>query len=167
MKDEREFFCQSVQACKQSMYTLAYGILKHEEDAADVLQDAILKAYCNLDTLRDKRKFRSWMLSIVHNTAVEFLKKQRPTVDIDEQWGMTAEEGPLDAASRMTVWEAVQKLKLPYRTIVILFYYQDCSVRQIAEITESSEPAVRQQLSRARKMLAQILNREDFDDERI
>ena len=162
MKDEKEYFCECIRECEKGMYTLAFGILKNEEDAADVLQDAILKAYCNLDALRDRKKFRSWMLSIVHNTAIEFLKKQRPTVDIEEQWELAEPEAAVDTAARLTLWEAVEKLKLPYRTVIILFYYQDCSVRQISAITETSESAVRQQLTRGRKLLAQLLNREDF-----
>ncbi len=162
MRDEREYFCDCVRQCEKGMYALAYGILKNEEDAADIMQESIMKAYCNLDTLRDKKKFKPWMMSIVHNTAIEFVKKQKPTVDIETQWDLAEEESTIDAEAKLTVWEAVQKLKLPYRTIVVLFYYENCSVRQIADITSASEPAVRQQLLRARKMLTKLLNKEDF-----
>lgn len=162
MRGEKAYFCDCIRECEKGMYALAFGILKNEEDAADVMQEAILKAYCNLDTLRNKERFRPWIMSIVHNTAIEFLRKQRPTVDIDEQWNLSEPEPDLDTASKLTIWEAVQKLKLPYRTLVILFYYQSCSTRQISEITSTPEPTVRQQLFRARKMLAKLLNKEDF-----
>ena len=74
MRDEKEFFCECIRQHEKSMYALAFSILKNENDAADIMQEAILKAYCNMDNLRDKRKFKSWILSIVHNTAIEFLR---------------------------------------------------------------------------------------------
>ena len=144
------------------MYTLAMGILKNEADAADAMQDAILKAYCNLDQLKDRSRFRPWILSIVHNTAIEYIRKQKNIVDIESQEDLAAPEPGVDTATRLTVWDGVQRLKLPYRTVIILFYYENYSVRQIAEVTHTSVIAIKQQLSRGRKMLAQLLNKEDF-----
>lgn len=163
MADQREFFCDCVRQYEKNMYLLAFGIVKNEDDAADVLQEAILKAYRSMEDLRDRRKVKSWLLSIVHNTAVELLRKRRDTVDLDEQWDMSEPEPSIDAETRLTVWEAVQKLKTPYRTVVVLFYYDELPVRRIAEITSTSPVAVRKQLFRARKMLAELLRREDFD----
>ena len=162
MRDEKEFFCECIRQHEKSMYALAFSILKNENDAADIMQEAILKAYCNMDNLRDKKKFKSWILSIVHNTAIEFLRKHRETVDIEDQWGISAPEPPIDMAAKLTVWEAVQKLKPPYRTVVVLFYYDNLSIQKISDITSTSAVTVRQQLSRARKMLAKLLSKEDF-----
>lgn len=144
------------------MYTLAMGILKNEADAADAMQDAILKAYCNLDQLKDRSRFRLWILSIVHNTAIEYIRKQKNMVDLESQEDLAAPEPGVDTATRLTVWDGIQRLKLPYRTVIILFYYENYSVRQIAEVTHTSVIAIKQQLSRGRKMLAQLLNKEDF-----
>lgn len=144
------------------MYTLAMGILKNEADAADAMQDAILKAYCNLDQLKDRNRFRPWILSIVHNTAIEYIRKQKNMVDLESQEDLAAPEPGVDTATRLTVWDGIQRLKLPYRTVIILFYYENYSVRQIAEVTHTSVIAIKQQLSRGRKMLAQLLNKEDF-----
>ena len=159
---EKEYFSQCVRQCEGSMYTLAMGILKNEADAADAMQDAILKAYCNLDQLKDRSRFRPWILSIVHNTAIEYIRKQKNIVDLESQEELAAPEPAVDTATRLTVWEGVQRLKLPYRTVIILFYYENYSVRQIAEVTHTSVIAIKQQLSRGRKMLAQLLNKEDF-----
>ena len=86
------------------------------------------------------------------------------TVRLEEETAeYPAEEGPLDRASKMTLWQAVEKLELPYRTVVVLFYYDGCSVKEIASVTASTAAAVRQQLARARKMLAAMLDRKDFE----
>ena len=162
MRDEKEFFCECIRQQEKSMYALAFSILKNENDAADIMQEAILKAYCNMDNLRDKKKFKSWILSIVHNTAIDFLRKHRETVNIEDQWGISTPQPPIDMAAKLTVWEAVQKLKLPYQTVVILFYYDNLPIQKISEITSTPAVTVRQQLFRARKMLAKLLNKEDF-----
>lgn len=162
MLDEKEYFCQGIRQCESGMYTLALGILRNEADAADVMQDAIMKAYCNLEHLKDRNKFRPWILSIVHNTAIEYIRKRRDTMDVDELYDLSASSSSVDTETQISVWDAIQKLKLPYRTVIILFYYEDYSVRQIAEITHTSAITIKQQLSRGRKMLAQLLRKEDF-----
>lgn len=162
MQDERDFFIESIHQCESGMYTLAFEILRNEDDAADVIQESILKAYCSLDVLRDKKRFRPWMMSIIHNTAIEFLRKNRNLVDWEAQEEPAAPEVGVDRDTKLTVREAVQRLRLPYRLVIILFYYQSYSVKQISTITSTPAAAVRQQLSRGRKMLASMLCREDF-----
>ena len=161
MQDGKEVFCQLIKENEKDMYYLALSILRNEPDASDVIQDAILKAYCNMENLRNKKHFKSWIMSIVHNTAIEYIRKQKDTVDIDD-CDEPYNDGGTDTDTKMALWDAVGKLKLPYRTIVILFYYQGMSVRQISDITKSSAPTVRKQLSRAREMLAGLLDKEDF-----
>ena len=159
---DKEYFCECIRQCENSMYKLAMGILKNEPDAEDAMQDAILKAYSNLDQLNDRSKFRPWILSIVHNCSIECIRKRKNVVDIEEEQWIAAPEPSVDTAARISIWEAVQKLKIPYRTVIILFYYEDCSIIQIAEITKTNVNSIKTQLSRGRKMLAQLLNKEDF-----
>ena len=122
---DKAYFSQQIRTHEGSIYGLAYSILKNEHDAADAMQDAILKAYSNLHTLKDKSKFKSWMLTIVHNTAIEHLRRLRPAVDIDAQYDLAAPPPAVDPETRQTVREAVQQLKLPYREIVQLYYYEN------------------------------------------
>lgn len=161
--NEKVFFSEQIRIHEQSIYRLALSILKNEHDAADAMQDAILKAYSNLHTLQDKKKFKAWIMTIVHNTAIEHLRRQRSTVDIDTQYDLPTPPPPVDPETKQTVWSAVQRLKLSYREVILLFYYENYSIRQIADMTGQSGPTIRQQLYRARKQLASILNKEDFD----
>ena len=156
----KQEFGRHIHDCEKTMYALAYGIVKNPEDAADVVQDAILKAYTSLDSLRNPIVFKPWIMRIVHNTAIGFLRSRRETEDLEQQYDLSAPE--VDRETKMTVWEAVNGMKLPYRLVLILFYYEGCSVSQIASMTATPEPAVRQQLSRGRRILAKLLNKEDF-----
>lgn len=159
---DKEYFCECIRQCENGMYKLAMGILKNETDAEDAMQDAILKAYCNLDQLKDRKKFRSWFFSIVHNCAIECVRKQKNIIDIEEEPFLVAPESPVDISTKLTLWEAVQKLKAPYSTVIILFYYEDYSILQISSITNTHVNTVKKQLSRARAMLAKLLHKEDF-----
>ena len=158
----KQEFSRCIHDHEKAMYALAYGIVKNQEDAADVVQDAIVKAYTSLDSLRDPKLFKPWILRIVHNTAMSFLRGRRDTEDLEEQYDLAAPDPGVDQETRLTVWEAVNQLKMPYRLVLVLYYYDGCSVGHIAAITATPVAAVRQQLSRGRRLLAGLLNREDF-----
>ncbi len=158
----KEQFCQYIREYEKSMYILAKGIVKNDADVADVIQESILKAYTNYDALKDKDKFKSWILRIVHNTAIDFIKKQREVLDSETIDQVAVAEATIDKETKLTVWEAVQKLTFPYQTVIILYYYDGYSAERISQITSTSVVNVRQQLSRGRKMLAKLLNKEDF-----
>ena len=159
---EKEQFCHYVKECEKSMYILAKGIVKNDTDVADVMQEAILKAYTNYESLNNKEKFKPWMMRIVHNAAMDFIKRQREIVDSDSAEQIALVEPQLDKETKITVWEAVQKLNFPYQTVIVLYYYNGYSTEQISEITSTSVVNVRKQLSRGRQMLANLLNEEDF-----
>ena len=120
-----------------------------------------MKAYCNYNGLKNPQKFKQWILRIVHNTAIDYIQKRFDVIDVEIQ-EQTNEFSTIDKESKMVIWDAVQKIKLPYRTVLILFYYEGYSIFQISEIMSTSVVNVKQQLSRGRKMLAKVLNKEDF-----
>lgn len=162
MQTNREFFCDAIRMYEKDLYAVAFSILKNEQDTADVLQDSILKAYSKLDTLRDREQVKPWILRIVHHTSVSFLRSRAREQLFAESEEPMCDDFTPHTDTELTVWDYVQQLKCPYRSAIILFYYRNYSVRDIARITAVSEAAVRQQLARGRKMLAAMMNKEDF-----
>ena len=79
MTDEQ--FIRAYEMYKNTVYAVIYHYVQNDADAADVIQDSILKAYTNLSQLRNRERFRSWMLSIVHNTAIQYIRKRRGSCD--------------------------------------------------------------------------------------
>ncbi len=161
---DKDKFCELIGATQNAMYALAYSIVKNEEDACDVVGEAILRAYSRLDQLWNPHAFRTWILRIVHNTAVDLVRKQSSLVDVEdiEVYADRPEEESVDTASRLLLREAVERLKQPYRTVVVLFYYEGLPTSKIAQITGVSAVTVRKQLFRARKQLKDCLKQEDF-----
>ena len=159
---DKDAFCEHIQLCEKSMYSLAFSIVRNDSDAGEIISESIYRAYKNLDTLKNENSFKPWILRIVHNTAVEMIRKNSKTIPMEETPAASDDSPENDIITRLTVHEAVNNLKQPYRTVVVLFYYENLSVSKIAQITSTSIVNVKKQLSRARKMLREIL-KEDFN----
>ena len=144
------------------MYYLAYSIVKNKDDASDVINESILKAYEKLDKLKNEEVFKSWILRIVHNTAIELIRKNKDVINIEEVNNTLEVKESSDVETKLTLRDAINKLKNPYREVIILFYYEDFSTEKISKITNSNIITVRKQLSRARKQLKAILKEENI-----
>ncbi len=159
---DKEDFCKQVHLCEKAMYSLAFSLVKNDADAAEVISESLFRAYKNRDTLKNEKAFKPWILRIVHNTAVEMIRKNSKIIPIEEFEDTAGESHENEVTTKLTLKKAVEALKQPYRTVVVLFYYEDLSVSKIAQITDSNTVCVKQQLSRARKMLKEALKGE-FD----
>ncbi len=157
-----EEFCEKVRQYEDTMYALAFSILRNDDDASDAISESIMKAYCNVSQLKNNRAFKPWLLKIVNNTCLEMLRNNHATVRIDEQYDVEDDSATPDISTRLVLRDAVEQLAQPYRTVVVLFYYENLSIVEIATITGGSVIAVKKQLSRARTMLRESLNKEDF-----
>lgn len=155
---DKDEFCKYIRQYENAMYSLAFSIVRNEADAAEVLSEAVYRAYKNLASLKNPKAFKTWILRIVHNTAIELIRKNSKTFLTEEVPQASVDES---FETSLDLRKAVESLKQPYRTVVILFYYENFSVSEIAQITGSNPVAVKQQLSRARKMLKEFL-KEDF-----
>ena len=155
MLNLKKWFCDNIKNLENGMYRLSYSILKNEEDAKDAVQEAIYNAYKKLETLKDKRKFKSWIYKIVTNTSFEILRNKKNYIDI-EQENIAAEK--IDIDTNLTLWKAVQGLEQPYRTTITLFYYEDMSIKEISEITGSKVDAIKKQLSRGRDKIKEVID---------
>lgn len=156
MQDEKEWFGDSIRECERCMYLLAFDILQNNEDVQDAIQDAILKAYSSLDQLKDRRKLKAWLMKILLNVSYDIARKRKITVNIED-----IEDGVVTSKSDQTdsilLRDLVMRLKPPYRTVVILFYYQDFSIKEISDITGSNLSTVKKQLQRAREQLKEMI----------
>lgn len=161
---EKEKFCESIKKHEKAMYRVAYCVVKNDADCAEVISESIYRAYNNLSSLKNYTVFKSWILKIVHNTAVEYVRKNAKYVGVDELNDIQEPSKSEDLETKIALRQAVESLNQPYRTVVVLFYYENLSTNEIAQITESSIVTVRKQLQRARTMLKELL-KEDFKNE--
>lgn len=136
-----------------AMYRLAYGILRTKEDAEDAVGEAVMKAYTHMDALKEAKKSRQWLMQIVANEAKTIYVRRKKTEYVEdiELWGVSCEDGTND------LWEIVLKLDDKYRCVIILFYYDQWSIKEIGKILHISEGTVKSRLSRAKQKLKQMV----------
>ncbi|MFA6511970.1 MAG: RNA polymerase sigma factor [Patescibacteria group bacterium] len=141
----------------------AISIVKSGDEAHDVVQEAFIKAYMNLKSFDTKRKFSSWIYRIVHNEAMNHIRREsrRPwiSLDADTVLPLPASEKPDPLEEQMTAEEkqemqdAIHSLPVKYREVVELRYLQEFSYEEIADILTIPQATVGVRLSRAKSLL--------------
>jgi RNA polymerase sigma-70 factor, ECF subfamily len=148
-------------------YTLARWLTRNEDDAADVAQEAYLRAFRFFDDLRGDN-CRAWLLTIVRNTCYSWLRRNRPhelVADGDEAV-YAVEDGAPSPEARLVreadaerLHRSIERLRPEYREVLLLREYEGLSYKEIAEVAGISLGTVMSRLSRARKRLYEALTR--------
>jgi len=163
---DQEAFARLVEAYQVPVYNLAYRMLGVAAEAEDATQETFLRVYTRLKTYDPSRKLSSWILSIASHYCVDRLRRRRGTVSMEEteSWRWMADEAlaPEDKALQRerdrSIREVLAALPEPYRLVIILRYWYNLSYEEIAEITDSTESAVKSRLHRARQAVLEGLN---------
>ena len=144
---DKEAFILLMDHHRQMLYNTALLVLHREDDALDAIQDTILACWENLPNLQKDRYFKTWLVRILLNKCADIQRGQSHYAFVEEL-PESAEEPDWD--TRVDVRRAMAKLGGQDQLILSLFYYDDFSVRQIAEALSLSEGAVRTRLTRSR-----------------
>lgn len=145
---------------RADLFRYAFWLSKDAALAEDVVQDAMLRAWRSLDSLRDDQAAKPWLLTIVRRENARFFERKRlETVDIDELVGApTMQLASEDETDSHDLREAIAKLDDDYREPLVLQVVMGYSTKEIADVMGLSNGAVLTRLHRARKRLI-----EDFD----
>lgn len=152
------WFCRSVQNAKESMFRLAWAILRNEADCEDAAQSAILKAYEHLPRLKDRDNFIPWLLRILQRECFNILKKRKGSLPLEED-----QEPPVEDTHRdMDIVPLFSSLSPGERAAIVLYYYEDMSIRDIARLMDVREGTVKSWLSRGRSHLKVMMERKEL-----
>lgn len=149
-------FTALVMEHQAALYRTARSLLSNPQDVEDAVQQAICAVFAHREQLREPEKFKAWLLRILVNTCYEQLRRQRRTVELSAVEDTLTAPGQ-DPTESISLWQAVLALPEPMRCVVTLFYYEDCTVAQTAQILNLSQGAVKTRLSRARDQLRKLL----------
>ena len=158
----RETFISYVEREQEALRGFLLALCCGRKDEADDLaQDALVKAYLSCAGYQDKGKFRSWLFKIAYNTFLNHKASQQTHPQPLPLW--RGEEVPVAGEGRdyQDLYLALGSLPPKERSALTLFYLNGYSIKEIASITETSEDAVKKQLSRGRERLREILKIEN------
>ena len=175
--DTKAFYAL-VQRYQKKLFSVAFGMVHHPDDAMDVVQEAFLKAYRYLPKFQGNSSFYTWLYRIVVNLCIDFLRKEGRyrSVDYDDALeiteskatmelpgpGLPCEGNPMESLKNKElgeqIWSAIQCLSPNHRAVITLREIEQMSYEDIAATLECSKGTVMSRLHHARAKLREILN---------
>lgn len=149
---------ETVRRYGSMVYRIALSQTKNKEDAEDVFQEAFLSLIRSNPSLESEEHRKAWLIRVTLNCCKKHFRFMKVTVPLTED--IPCEFTPEEE----DVYGAVLSLPQKYKTVIHLFYYEDLPVKEIGEILDIKESAVKTRLFRARQMLQPKL-REMFEQD--
>ena len=156
---DNSLFEKLVLDCSDTLYRVSMAMLKNEADAQDAVHDAILTAYEKQNTLKNEEFFATWLTRILINRCKRELKNRSRAADVGDSFpDIESRDNPY---LRVETGEAVSALPEKIRGVVILYYVEGFSVKDIKRILKIPEGTVKSRLSKGRELLRHSLNEEE------
>ncbi|MEO0794424.1 MAG: sigma-70 family RNA polymerase sigma factor [Verrucomicrobiota bacterium] len=170
---EMAAFDQLVSKYRERLYSVVYNLTSNREDANDLTQEAFIRAFRSIRNFKGKSSFFTWLYRIAVNTTITHLKRNRKRrffsfEQIDEEGPSSTKLETLASRAKTEkptymrelqekLNDALQKLSVKHRTVVVLYEIEGLSHQEIAEITKTSEGTVRSRLHYAKHQLRETL----------
>jgi len=148
--DDNAFY-ELIQMRKELLYRTAFAYVKNQEDALDIVSETVYKAYRSIKKLKEPAFFNTWLTRILINCSLDVMKKQSKVVPLEETAVIPVQTE--DATEALDLHSAIDLLEPKSRTVVILKYFHDLTISQIAEVMECPQGTIKTYLHRALKNL--------------
>jgi RNA polymerase sigma-70 factor, ECF subfamily len=148
----------------EQLYRTAYLYVGNREDALDIVQETAYKGLLAVGQLRDERFFLTWLTRIMIHCAYDVLKKKKKEISVDQLIELSsAKEEKRDVS--LDLVNAIDRLSEHYRNAVILFYYQDLPISEVAKVMNIPENTVKTYLFRGKNELKKLLGGISYNGE--
>ena len=138
------------------LYKVAYCYVLNKCDAEDIVQDTFVKFYRAHKTFQSSDSLKYYLIRMTINQSIDYIRRNKKIVSANQE---DIESLPDEASTKSEkIWECVCSLKEKYKTVIILYYYDTYSIKEIASILKISESSVKMRLSRARSLLKEKIN---------
>lgn len=154
---EREEFYNFLLQNQEKFYRLAYSYVKTPEAALDIVQEATANALANLQKLKEPSYQTTWFYRIIVNTALQYLRKNSKCIYTDTMPETAGEPHSLYTEDKMDLYHAVMSLDFKYRSIILLRYFEDLKLTEVAQILKIPESTVKTRIRTALSSLKKYL----------
>ncbi|WP_102029511.1 RNA polymerase sigma factor SigW [Salirhabdus sp. Marseille-P4669] len=171
-KGDQAAFEEVVSFYQNKVYQICYRMLGNSHEAEDIAQEAFIRAYTNIHSFDDKRKFSTWIYRIATNLSIDRIRKKKPDYFLDAEvqgteglnmYSQLSADQPLPEEEVETlelqsyIQKQIQSLPEKYRSIITLRYVDDLSLQEISEILDMPIGTVKTRIHRGREALRKKL----------
>ncbi|GAA0711065.1 sigma-70 family RNA polymerase sigma factor [Paraclostridium ghonii] len=130
---------------QESFYKVAYSYVKNQDDALDIVHDSICKALSKLDSLKDEKSIKSWFYKILVNSSIDYIRKNNKYVNLSEE-ALDSKYNSNDIYTDIDLERALEKLPEEYRIIIVLRYFEDMKIDEIANVLSQNTNTIKTKL---------------------
>lgn len=164
IKGNEEALIELMKLNKVSLYKIAYSYVKDEDKALEILQEATYKGLLGIGKLKNPEFFKTWITRIVINTAINITRKDSKITYLSDDSPLIYKEVALPIDEKIDLYNAIDKLRDKYKTVIILKYFDGMSIEEIAYVMDIPENTVKSHLRRAKEALSKSLREGYLDD---
>ncbi len=149
---EKELFFQRLSGEQRKLYAIAYSYLRSENDALEAVQEASCRSWMKRKKLKDTQAFAPWLIRITINCCMDELRRKQKVFPV-ARMNEDAAAQEMKNNDRLDLERAMQRMKPKYRHVVMLKYYQDITVPEIAKVLQKPEGTIKTWLREGLKQL--------------
>lgn len=156
----QEKLIEYIKENQEKLYRIAYTYTKNQEKALDVVQEAITKSLENINKLRHEEYVKTWFYRILLNEAIKASKNDKTFVDYDsveKELHINSHENEL--VEKIDVYETIQKLNEKLKTVIILRFFENLKIEEIAYITKTNSNTVKSRLYKGMEEIKKEIER--------
>ncbi len=158
MQDVKEVLIDYVKDNQEKLYRIAFSYSKNEESALDIVQDAITRALKNISKLKEEKYVKTWFYRILINECLQYIKKNKRIITCELQEIEDKIEWNDDInIDDIKLYEHVQNLNAKLKTVIILRFFEDMKIDEIARITKTNVNTVKSRLYKALEELNKLI----------
>jgi RNA polymerase sigma-70 factor, ECF subfamily len=146
---------------KEGLYRTAFAYVKNEQDALDILQETVYKAYTSINKLMEPKYFKTWLTRILINNAISFINKSKKIeylTDVIPNYSNCNTGNLIDV--KLDILSSIEKLDDKHKTVIVLKYFQDLTITEISEVLDCPSGTIKTYLNKALTQLRFIMKEE-------
>lgn len=146
---------------QENFYKVAYSYVKNQDDALDIVHDSICKALSKLGSLKDEKAIKPWFYKILVNSSIDYIRKNNKYVTLSEE-SLDAKYNSNDIYTDIDIERALEKLPEEYRIIIVLRYFEDMKIDEIANVLSQNTNTIKTKLYTGLRRLKIKIKIEDY-----
>lgn len=158
-KGREEAYRQIVEEYGNRLLRTCYLILKDREEAEDVVQETFIKVFQKVETFKEKSGLYTWIYTIALNLSRDRLRKKQDIIMIEDEWiGNNDVESYVEKSiNKEILRNELFEMNSRYREVLVLFYFEELSIKEISNLLNEKEGTIKSKLSRGRNILKESL----------